>query len=396
VQRIMTKKLALVLLASLLFGVVIVQPVKSQSPETIYIKPDGSVVPSTVPIQRAGNTFTLTSDIYSPIVVELGSIILDGAGHNLQGAGNASGDALTLSSSNVVVTNICVVNWTAGIVGAQSNNTIAGNDVSSCVYGVKIYASNYTLIGNTVANNSEGIRVASSQTLIAKNNVTDNHVGLTIYYSEHTVVENNFANIETDIYCQWAGTQTIYRNNFLDNATHVHDSTRYNPADNLKAPATPVNATWDNGKEGNFWSDYNGTDANADSIGDPPYTVETPHYYNYTGEVQPQGGNFTAFVWSEGTNAQDNYPLMKPLNITYVPENLQPSATPTPSPSPPPSPSPTPNQSSSPTEQPTSTPEPQPTPPSPWELILVVFASVTLTALVITAAQKLRARRTTK
>ena len=47
---------------------------------------------------------------------------------------------------------------------------------------------------------------------------------------------------------------------------------------------------WDNDKEGNYWSSYNGTDRNNDGIGDAPYTL---------------GGNNT-----------DRYPLMQ----LYVPQ----------------------------------------------------------------------------
>ena len=35
----------------------------------------------------------------------------------------------------------------------------------------------------------------------------------------------------------------------------------------------PIHA-WDNGNEGNYWSDYNGTDTNNDGVGDTPYVVD--------------------------------------------------------------------------------------------------------------------------
>ena len=49
-----------------------------------------------------------------------------------------------------------------------------------------------------------------------------------------------------------------------------------------------TNNIWDNGRQGNYWDDYAGTDNNGDGIGDTPYKVFP--------------------------NGVDNYPLMKPSN----------------------------------------------------------------------------------
>jgi hypothetical protein len=60
------------------------------------------------------------------------------------------------------------------------------------------------------------------------------------------------------------GTNNIfYHNIFTNNNKNVYDSWN-----NLTAPNV-----WDNGEEGNFWGDYNGTDDNRDGIGDTPYVI---------------------------------------------------------------------------------------------------------------------------
>ena len=47
----------------------------------------------------------------------------------------------------------------------------------------------------------------------------------------------------------------------------------------INASEPPHN--WDDGKEGNFWSDYNGTDSNNDGVGDTPYMIDTLNQDRY-------------------------------------------------------------------------------------------------------------------
>ncbi|MGB9842122.1 MAG: right-handed parallel beta-helix repeat-containing protein [Candidatus Bathyarchaeales archaeon] len=112
----------------------------------------------------------------------------------------------------------------------------------------------------------------------------------------------------------------FYRNILVSNRRHVSTNWEVLGAGNL----------WDNGEEGNYWDDYNGTDANGDGIGDTPYIVRGV-VWNETERGQVD------FVFG-----QDNYPLMASFDIDSVamelPEwalrILDPAYTPKPSPPP--------------------------------------------------------------
>jgi parallel beta-helix repeat protein len=144
----------------------------------IHIKADGSVDPSTAPIHYDGNLYTLTDDIedYS-VVVERDNIVVDGAGHTLQGVGGGNGVTLT-GRNNVKIINISIRKFSSGIVlSSSTNDTVAENIITGSGYGVYLdYSSNTNITGNNItANNWEGIYLGySSNNSIIGNSVTGN------------------------------------------------------------------------------------------------------------------------------------------------------------------------------------------------------------------------------
>ena len=122
-----------------------------------------------------------------------------------------------------------------------------------------------------------------------------------------------------------AENNIFYRNILIDNYMHVSANWEILGAGNI----------WDNGEEGNYWDDYEGTDNDGDGIGDVPYVVEGCKW-------DDDAGGLVSFIFG-----QDNYPIMLPFDINDVDIVLPEWATailnpqPTPSSKPTPEPFPT-------------------------------------------------------
>ncbi len=260
------------------------------------------------------------------------------------------------------------------------NSTITGNFASENST-IRLYGSSENHIAeNVFANNDRGLQLEFScfNNLISDNNFTANNYGISLSSSSsNTITQNNFTNNQNALSFSGASSNNIFLNNFQNNTRQVFDSGMNNPyasivttpnskpvgrtvqtlsvsveSANFIGP-TPLSANiWDDGRKGNFWSDYNGTDQNGDGIGDTPF-----------------------FLYG---NNQDNYPLMKPYDTEAS----------TPSPSSPVSPSP----SLSPTPSETSpSPSPSPSVPEfPATAMLVAFCLVA--CVVVFALEKKLAR----
>ncbi len=346
----------------------------------ILIKQDGSVEPSSAPIQRVGNVYTITDNLNKPIVIERGQITIDGAGHRLDRNSNTpnvtsidSGVGINLTCSNVTVRNIYISNWNTGILGVYDTNKITNTSITGCYNGVSVYGNDYDIEWNYIANNLfKGINLRANHTTISHNEIAGEQDGINISYSDHIITENNMSNVGYDITGTGIGGVVIYRNNFF----------KTNPNRYLFVGSST--AVWDNGKEGNFWSRYNGTDANGDGIGDTPYSIG--QFFTYTTTVGKNASG--SRIWGV-----DNYPLMNPVVVEESPpppSTPSPTSTPTPpqatsSPNLTPLTSPPVSQSATPTILPTALQTSTPSPTIPefpsWIMLILIFAATLLTIL---------------
>ena len=312
--------LILLIAGSSLFWVL---PSHAQTYGAIRIAPDGSVEPASAPIQRVGDSYYLTADIYnSPITLERGGVTFDVADYTLEGA--QQGAALNLTCSNVTVQNLKVCNWEVGILGAFNGNSITECNLTGNGKGVAIYADNYNITSNSITLCQWGIRIMGSNVSVAYNHLSENGIGIWVTssiislegtpvgYAANSITYNSFElhdqiAIETD----YGRGILVHHNNFnLNNIRSPIVSTVYTvfPGDETQVVMPP----WDDGAEGNYWSDYNAKYPNATEIGTSGIE-EVPYVIN----IAP--------------NLTDRYPLAKQVDITTP---VSPTATSSPSPSP--------------------------------------------------------------
>jgi hypothetical protein len=294
------KNLAFALLLLCLTSLTVIQGVKAQSSSNICINPDGSIT-GTTSIQRNGDRYTLTANIYnSPLVITCNNIVVDGGSFSLQGAGGwgtagaagkESSAAINLTCSNVTIQNFKITGWEVGVHGAFNNNTVANNFISETRSCIAIYADNYRVTGNYLANSIDGVLDKGNNDAFTENWVVNDYEAFLIYQqtSGHSITQNRIENNTVAINTYNGEGLTIYQNNFMNNKNNV-----LTISDAFSAPLGGSGGTlppWDNGKIGNYWSNYTGADANHDGIGDTSYIVRSDIY------------------------TFDRYPLMSPFDV---------------------------------------------------------------------------------
>jgi hypothetical protein len=137
-SRMLGSMIILAVLFSMLCSSIVVHEANASTiDQTIYIRTDGSVDPSTAPIQRNGDVYTLTDDL-SPfwlgstlLVIERSNMTLNGAGHSFSVGGNPNFFTLAVGvvgMSNVTIMNLTVTGFTCCIfLTSCLNITLTGN-----------------------------------------------------------------------------------------------------------------------------------------------------------------------------------------------------------------------------------------------------------------------------
>ena len=305
--------------------------------ETIYIRADGSIYPPTASIVTADNaTYWFTNNMTDHlIIVEKDNITIDGAGYTLQGPGGGHGIDLT-GRNNLTIRNMEVNNYLIGIyldgscynkieqitsiegypvsIGMEDHsnynvvtdctlnsgrisiwnssynvitenqlvtpvhimhystfNRILRNNISSAVW-VFDYSSNNTIAENRIDGYVDSWAISISDyshgNFLLGNQILNSEGIRLVHSSYNIIVGNTIGNNSLDLYLFVSHDNLLFHNNFVNNTQDVD--------------SFPVNENlWDNGCEGNYWSNYTDSDLNGDGIGDTPYIIDEYNIDHY-------------------------------------------------------------------------------------------------------------------
>ncbi len=196
------------------------------------------------------STILIGSGIYGSVVVNKTISLM---GENAQTTvidGDNLGNVVSIEADNVTISGFSVRNS-----GTDRNDRA----------GIRVVGNGSTVDGNIVADNMIGIFIDGGGSCVLRNNVIDNNFkGFSFGFGQgnDTVVNNTVTR------SQWCGIEFIYprtssriwHNNFINNSQ--------------QASISGAACLWDDGYEGNYWSDYTGIDLNNDGIGDAPFVID--------------------------------------------------------------------------------------------------------------------------
>jgi parallel beta-helix repeat protein len=225
------------------------------------------------------------------------------------------------SRQNISIINNNIFSDSTGILVRKGQDIlIARNNITfSRDYSIVIEDSiRVQILENSLTDNLNQIDVANStQMVIVNNKMMNNGNGIAFTNSNNNTLGGNIiaSNSLYGLYLSQSDYNVIVRNSLQSNGRNVYvrNSTDY----------------WDDGFEGNFWSNYTGVDADNDGVGDTPFVLDAnnvDHYplvglfYSYSAMSENDVGIIT-------DSAIDNFEYVPPNTIRLQVSNATPSQT---------------------------------------------------------------------
>ena len=207
------------------------------------------------------------------------------------------GVLLVINSSKITVKDITVSNNLAAILFAYvSMSTIKNVNLVNNKIGIELFKSpNVAILNSHIEGNMYHgiISQDSPQGTISGNNIIRNTDGIYMSSNSSIIQQNTIQGNEVAFRLDASFDNLFLYNNIVDNQkqTNIINSQR-----NI----------FDDGKEGNYWSNYRGEDSNNDAVGDTrvPHEQLDNHplmgkYQNY--QITKEGNNFTIEIISSGS-----------------------------------------------------------------------------------------------
>jgi parallel beta-helix repeat protein len=238
--------------------------------------------PTSSPITILSDT-VLTADLSfdsGGIIIGADNIMLDLGGHTITGPGkgpwiwpepalSSVGIQLT-DRKGITIKNGQVRDFATGLLIENSEGTVVQDvTTSSNHYGIYLWSSGGNhLMRNNITSNVYGLHLMGArENRITENHVFQNHHGSPGGYGINLIASSK--NILTENTIDSNQSQGIWLIKCLDNLIY-HNSVMGNHPNAVDESGTNL---WHDpaSKEGNYWDDYTGEDADSNGIGEVPY-----------------------------------------------------------------------------------------------------------------------------
>jgi parallel beta-helix repeat protein len=196
------------------------------------------------------------------------AFVKDSIAENVTVSNSINGISVEESSGNTIQNNTLTDNRDNGVyLYSSSGNTLTHNRVSHNAFGIYLSSCTNNMIEDNLLldNQVNGLYLYSSSRNIISKTVTERSI-LGVYLessSGNFIVGNSIRKSQWGVCLEGSNGNFIYHNSFFDNQCQVFSQNSTN--------------IWHSDYEGNYWSDYTGSDLNKSTynlgIGDTPYVI---------------------------------------------------------------------------------------------------------------------------